>query len=159
LTPDQVQRILVQPLEAASVFLSQGVRFFDTNGAPVRIPKQASPTSPGFVGENTLIPENTFNMGELAPLHWSFAVLVYRWVQTFTREFIDAARPARHAAGDRWFVDETYVKIAGRWTYLYRAIDQYGQVIDVLVTTRRDAPAARGSSLSRCGSDYRRSRS
>jgi transposase-like protein len=64
-------------------------------------------------------------------------------VQTFTTEFIDAARPARHAAGDRWFVDETYVKIAGHWTHLYRAIDQHGQVIDVLVTTRRDAPAAR----------------
>jgi transposase-like protein len=33
-------------------------------------------------------------------------VTVYRWVQTFTPEFIDAARPLRHAAGDRWFVDE-----------------------------------------------------
>ena len=39
-------------------------------------------------------------------------VTVYRWVQTFTSEFIDSARPARHAAGDRWFVDETYVKVA-----------------------------------------------
>ncbi len=70
-------------------------------------------------------------------------VTVYRWVQTFTPEFIDAARPARHATGDRWFVDETYVKVAGRWTYLYRAVDQHGQVIDVLVSTRRDAAAAR----------------
>ena len=43
-------------------------------------------------------------------------VTIYRWVQTFTPEFIDAARPARHATGDRWFVDETYVKVAGRWT-------------------------------------------
>ena len=68
---------------------------------------------------------------------------IYRWVQTFTPEFIDAARPARHAAGDRWFLDETYVKVAGRWTYLYRAVDQHGQVIDVLVSTRRDAAAAR----------------
>jgi hypothetical protein len=33
-------------------------------------------------------------------------VTVYRWVQTFTAEFIDAARPARHATGDRWFLDE-----------------------------------------------------
>jgi transposase-like protein len=33
-------------------------------------------------------------------------VRVYRWVQTFTSEFIDAARPARHATGGRWFVDE-----------------------------------------------------
>src|SRR6266702_3615858 len=70
-------------------------------------------------------------------------VTVYRWVQTFTTEFIDAARPSRHAAGDRWFVDETYVKVAGQWTYLYRAVDQHGQVIDVLVSTRRNADAAR----------------
>jgi transposase-like protein len=40
--------------------------------------------------------------------------------------FAEAARPLRHAAGDRWFVDETYVKVAGRWRYLYRAVDQYG---------------------------------
>jgi transposase-like protein len=70
-------------------------------------------------------------------------VTVYRWVQTFTPEFIDAARPARHANGDRWLLDETYVKVAGRWMYLYRAVDQHGQVIDVLVSQRRDARAAR----------------
>jgi transposase, IS6 family len=51
--------------------------------------------------------------------------------------------PARHATGDRWFVDETYVKVAGRWTHLYRAIGQHGQVIDVLVSERRDGAAAR----------------
>jgi IS6 family transposase len=70
-------------------------------------------------------------------------VTVYRWVQTFTAQFIDAARPARHAVGNRWFLDETYVKVAGRWIYLYRAVDQHGQVIDVLVSRRRDAVAAR----------------
>jgi transposase-like protein len=70
-------------------------------------------------------------------------VTVYRWVQRFTPEFIDAARPARHPTGDRRFVDETYVKVAGRWTYLYRAIDQHGQVIDMLVCVRRDGAAAR----------------
>jgi hypothetical protein len=70
-------------------------------------------------------------------------VTVYRWVQTFTSEFIDSARPARHVSGDRWFVDETYVKVAGRWAYLYRAVDQHGQVIDVLVCERRDGAAAR----------------
>jgi IS6 family transposase len=64
-------------------------------------------------------------------------------VQTFTSEFIDAARPARHAVGSRWFVDETYVKVAGRWTYLYPAIVQHGQVIDVLVCERFDGVAAR----------------
>ena len=45
--------------------------------------------------------------------------------------------------GDRWFADETYLKIAGTWTYLYRAVDQYGQVIDVLLSARRDLAAAR----------------
>ncbi|HZC52644.1 MAG TPA: IS6 family transposase [Mycobacterium sp.] len=69
-------------------------------------------------------------------------VTIYRWVQTFTPEFINAARPTRHSVGDRWFVDETYVKVSGAWAYLYRAVDQYGQVIDVLVSTRRDAAAA-----------------
>jgi len=70
-------------------------------------------------------------------------VTVYRWVQRFTPEFIEAARPCRHAPGDRWFVDETYVKVAGQWTYLYRAVDQHGQVIDVLLSVRRDLAAAR----------------
>jgi transposase-like protein len=47
--------------------------------------------------------------------------LIYRWVQRFTPELIDAARPSRHVAGDRWFVDETYLKVAGRWVYLLSA--------------------------------------
>jgi len=64
-------------------------------------------------------------------------VTVYRWVQRFTPLLIDAARPCRHVPGDRWFADETYVKVAGRWVYLCRAIDQYGQVIDVLVSEKR----------------------
>ena len=70
-------------------------------------------------------------------------VTIYRWVQRFTPEFIEAGRPCRHAPGSRWFVDETYVKVAGHWTYLYRAVDEHGQVIDVLLSTRRDLAAAR----------------
>jgi hypothetical protein len=54
-------------------------------------------------------------------------VTVFRWVQRFTPLLIHAARPCRHAPRDRWFVDETYAKIAGRWIYLYRAIDQFGR--------------------------------
>jgi transposase-like protein len=70
-------------------------------------------------------------------------VSVYRWVQRFTPLLAEAARPCRHAVGDRWFVDETYVKVAGQWRYVYRAIDQFGQVIDVFVSPRRDVRAAR----------------
>jgi transposase-like protein len=70
-------------------------------------------------------------------------VTIYRWVQRFTPLLAEAARPCRHRAGDRLFVDETYVKVAGRWRYVYRAIDQFGQVIDVFISPRRDTTAAR----------------
>jgi transposase-like protein len=70
-------------------------------------------------------------------------VTVYRWVQRFTPLLADAARFCRHSAGDRWFMDETYVKVNGVWCYVYRAVDQHGQVIDVLLSARRDAAAAR----------------
>ena len=42
-------------------------------------------------------------------------VTIYRWVQRFTPLLAEAARPCRHAVGDRWQVDETYVKVAGQW--------------------------------------------
>jgi transposase-like protein len=70
-------------------------------------------------------------------------VTVFRWVQRFTPLLANAARPCRHAVGDRWHVDETYVKVAGRRRYVYRAIDQYGQIIDVYVSPTRDTRAAR----------------
>jgi transposase, IS6 family len=70
-------------------------------------------------------------------------VTVHRWVQRFSPLLADAARFGRHRVGDRWFVDETYVKVAGRWVYLYRAVDQFGQVIDVYASSRRDSEAAR----------------
>ena len=40
-------------------------------------------------------------------------VTLYRWVQRFTPLLIDAAQPCRHAVGERWFMDETYVKVPG----------------------------------------------
>jgi transposase, IS6 family len=70
-------------------------------------------------------------------------VTVHRWVNRFAPLLVDAARFGRHRVGDRWQVDETYVKVAGRWVYLYRAVDQYGQVIDVSVSARRDTASAR----------------
>ena len=60
-------------------------------------------------------------------------VTLCRWVQRFMPLLIEAARPVRNLAGDRWFVDETNVKVAGVWRYVYRAVDQHGQVIDVYV--------------------------
>jgi transposase-like protein len=56
---------------------------------------------------------------------------------------IEAARPCRRCVGDRWFVDETYVRVACVWRYVYRAVGQRGQVIDVYVSKRRNIAAAR----------------
>jgi transposase-like protein len=67
---------------------------------------------------------------------------VYR-VQRFASLLVDAARPCRHGVGCRWFVDETYVKVAGWWRSAHRAIDEHGQIIDVYVSRRRDLRAAR----------------
>ncbi len=68
---------------------------------------------------------------------------MYRWVQRFAPEFAEAARARQHVVGDRWHVDETYVRVGGTWRYLFRAIDQFGQVVDVFLSPRRDAAAAR----------------
>ena len=69
-------------------------------------------------------------------------VTIYRWVQRFTPLLIDAARPCRHSVGERWFIDETYVRVAGVSRYVYRAVDQHGQVIDIYVSRRRNVAAA-----------------
>jgi transposase-like protein len=44
--------------------------------------------------------------------------------------------------GPSWYVDETYIKVKGRWTYLYRAIDREGNLVDVLLSEKRDKAAA-----------------
>ncbi len=67
---------------------------------------------------------------------------VYDWVCTFTPRFISAARTHRSVVGNRWRVDETYLKIGKRWHYLYRAIDEHGQIVDVYLRDRRNATAA-----------------
>jgi IS6 family transposase len=67
---------------------------------------------------------------------------VYRWVQRFLPLFQDAARAYRAALGAQWRVDETSCRLHGRWAYLYRAIDQAGQVVDVYCSERRNAAAA-----------------
>jgi transposase, IS6 family len=52
-------------------------------------------------------------------------------------------RPHLRLSNGSWRVDETYVKVKGRWTYLYRAVDSRGQTIDFLLSARRDAEAAK----------------
>lgn len=68
LTAEQVQHILVKPLEAASVFLSAGPRIFDTDGSPVRVPKLGAPTNPAWYGENELIADQDVDFDEVTLL-------------------------------------------------------------------------------------------
>ena len=67
---------------------------------------------------------------------------VYRWVQRFLPLFGNAARAHRRGVGTKWRVDETYVRLQGCWTYVYRAIDEDGQVVDAFFSQRRNARAA-----------------
>jgi transposase-like protein len=67
---------------------------------------------------------------------------LYDWVQHFTPLYQEAARAYRHPPRGKWSVDETYIKVGGISQYVFRAIDEYGQVIDVFVSPTRDTQAA-----------------
>ena len=67
-TAEQVQKILVQPLEDKSLFLAAGPRIFDTNGSQVRIPKLGGPTTPAWHGENEQITEQDPSFDEIVLL-------------------------------------------------------------------------------------------
>jgi transposase-like protein len=70
------------------------------------------------------------------------ATTVFDWVQRFAPLYQEAARPHRKRVRGRWSIDETYIKVAGIASYVFRAIDEWGQVIDVYVSPTRDAEAA-----------------
>lgn len=68
---------------------------------------------------------------------------IYRWVQHYAPELERRCKPHLQATNDSWRVDETYVKIKGRWTYLYRAVDSAGNTLEFLLSETRDAAAAK----------------
>ncbi len=68
---------------------------------------------------------------------------VFRWVQTYAPEIEKRIRPHLRLSNGSWRVDETYVRVKGRWTYLYRAADSRGQTIDFLLSAKRDAEDAK----------------
>jgi transposase, IS6 family len=69
-------------------------------------------------------------------------VTVWRWVQRYGPEIQRRLRPRLRATNDSWRVDETYVRVKGKWVYLYRAVDSSGATIDFLLSAKRDAAAA-----------------
>ncbi len=68
---------------------------------------------------------------------------LFRWVQAYAATLERRIRPNLRPCTGSWRVDETYIKIKGVWSYLYRAVDSLGQTIDFLLSARRDAAAAR----------------
>ncbi|MZE56744.1 IS6 family transposase, partial [Streptomyces sp. SID5770] len=68
---------------------------------------------------------------------------VHQWTRRFGPAYAKALRRRRPAPGDKWHMDEVFVKIQGRQRYLWRAVDADGNVLDILLQNRRDEPAAR----------------
>ena len=66
-----------------------------------------------------------------------------RWVRRFARLISDKVRSRRKPVNGSWRMDETYIKLNGKWVYLYRAVDKEGNTIDFLLRAKRDAVAAK----------------
>jgi transposase-like protein len=68
---------------------------------------------------------------------------ILRWVQRFVPEFEKCWSQYSRPVGRSWRCDETYIRVKGRWTYLYRAVDKLGRTVDFLLSEQRDVAAAK----------------
>ncbi|WP_423248034.1 IS6 family transposase [Tunturiibacter gelidiferens] len=68
---------------------------------------------------------------------------ILRWVQRYVPEFEKRWNKYSRPVGGSWRCDETYIKVKGRWTYLYRAVDKLGRTEDFLLSEPRDVTAAK----------------
>ena len=75
---------------------------------------------------------------------------IWRWVQCYAPELNKRCRRELKPTNRSWRVDETYIRVKGKWVYLYRAVDSTGATIDFLLSAHRDAAAASASSRKRC---------
>lgn len=67
---------------------------------------------------------------------------VYRWVQEYSQIIYCSWKKRNKSIGDSWRMDETYIKVKGKWHYLYRAIDSSGLTLDIWLRKKRDTQAA-----------------
>jgi transposase-like protein len=68
---------------------------------------------------------------------------ILRWVQHYAPEFTKRWNRFARAVGGSWRMDETYVKVRGEWTYLYRAVDKAGKTVEFHLSRKRDVNAAK----------------
>jgi transposase-like protein len=66
-------------------------------------------------------------------------VTIWRWVQRYASEIKRRLRSRLKPTNDSWRVDETYVRVKGKWVYLYRAVDSSGATIDFLLSAQRSS--------------------
>ncbi len=67
---------------------------------------------------------------------------IYRWVIKYSEALEQTARKKKKPVGKSWRMDETYIKVKGKWKYLYRAVDKEGNTVEFLLTAKRDMKAA-----------------
>jgi transposase-like protein len=67
---------------------------------------------------------------------------IMRWVHQYSPEIEKRIRRHLRPTNDSWRVDETYIKVKGKWKYLYRAVDSDGDTIDFMLSSKRDRKAA-----------------
>jgi len=70
-------------------------------------------------------------------------VTIWRWVQRYAPVLSQRVRLELRRPNRSWRVDETYIKVAGNWTYLYRAVDSAGETIEFMLSPKRDLVAAK----------------
>ncbi|CAH1655076.1 Integrase [Hyphomicrobiales bacterium] len=68
---------------------------------------------------------------------------IHRWVIRYSPELLQRFNLRKRAVGRKWHVDETYIKVRGKWMYLYRAIDSMGDTVEFWFSEHRDLPAAK----------------
>jgi hypothetical protein len=118
-----------------TVALAAGVRIRETRGMRSR-PASSCPTSTVLGLRRVSLPARGHHLAVRRYLRFGLSfrtsrlaergievdhVSIYRWVQRFAPEFAEAARARQHVIGDRWHVNETYLKVGGVWRYLFRA--------------------------------------
>jgi len=133
------------------VLLQMLQRLSDTLSGDAQSPTTLVPRAP-FRGSNhhpvrSLVLALFAELSGFAGTHggaWPHHTTVWRWVQRYAPVLNQRIRRERRKPNRSWRVDETYVRVAGNWVYLYRAVDKLGQTVDFLLTAHRDVMAAGG---------------